>query len=95
MLIAHATKDGERRTEVKPGDRFKWWDGSEWEVVQFTGGGMYSPSGLGGTPILKCRPLSGITDHFKQYVEADGLVEWCGDSVAGAVRSHQQLKESP
>lgn len=85
MMIAHATKDGEARTEVKVGDRFKWWDGTEWEVVQFTGGRIYSPSGFGGTPTLRCRPLGELNDHFRKYVEADGMVDWCGDSVAGAI----------
>jgi hypothetical protein len=85
MLIAHATKDGEARTDVNVGDRFKWWDGSEWEIVEFTGQGMYSPSGIGGTPTLKCRPLSEISEHFRKYAEPDGTVDWCGDSVAGAL----------
>ena len=85
MLIAHATKAGEARTAVEPGMRFKWWDGIEWEVVAFKGDRIYSPSGLGGTPIVRCKPLTELADHWKKYVEPDGLVDWCGDSVAGAV----------
>ena len=70
----------------KTGDRFGWWDGTEWEIVGFTGARIYSPSGLGGTPIVVCKHLSGKLDaiHAK-YTDADGLCEWCGDSVASAL----------
>jgi hypothetical protein len=49
---------------------------------------MYSPSGFGGTPTLLCKQLAGDTKFYKQYTAHDGTVEWCGDSVAGALARH-------
>lgn len=85
MKVAHAT--GEHDANI--GDRVTFYDGSTWEVVRLKGGGMYSPSGLGGTPVFACKPIGEIPAHYKQYLEEDGTVNMCGDSLAGA------LAESP
>lgn len=82
LEIAHS---GSSKHTVSIGDQFDWWDGTRWEVVKFTGGSMYSPSGFGGTPTLLCKQLAGDTKFYKQYTAHDGTVEWCGDSVAGAL----------
>jgi hypothetical protein len=72
--------------QVSIGDRFAWWDGRTWEVAAFTDGRSYSPSGLGGTPTVLCRQIAGERDnHAHQWADADGLVEWCGDSVAAGL----------
>lgn len=72
--------------EAEIGDRFGWWDGTEWEIVSLTGERMYSPSGLGGTPIIQCKHLDGkLAGPMLQYTDANGLCEWCGDSVGAAL----------
>lgn len=72
--------------DVAVGDRFTdRSEGIEWQIAAFTNGRIYSPSGFGGTPIVKCIPLRSLDDlppFLKQYIEEDGTVEWCGDSIA-------------
>lgn len=69
--------------EVKRGDRFKEpMSGAEWEVRDFRLKTTYGPSGLGGTPIIGCLLVSGKPTHC---CESDGLVDFCGDSVAAFV----------
>lgn len=80
LEIAHS---GAEKQRVAVGDRFTWWDNTEWEILGFTGARIYSPSGLGGTPIVRCRQLSGKPQT--QWLNEDGSVDWCGDSVAGAL----------
>ncbi len=84
MMVAYS--GGER--EVKPGDNFKLTlDGSEWQVVKLRRGeSMYSPSGLGGTPVFACQHIFGASTALK-YKEADGLVNFCGDSIAASLLS--------
>ncbi len=84
MMVLHAT--GQR--EVIPGAR--WRDevtGSAWEVVEHSGGRIYSPCGFGGTPIFWCRcvDLTPAAARYQQYAREDGCVEFCGDSIAGAL----------
>ncbi len=81
MLLHHAR--GQENVEI--GDRFEWWDESSWEVVDFVGHGMYSPSGIGGTAIVALRPIGDVPEHYLRHVEEDGTVRWCGDSVAAGL----------
>lgn len=72
--------------EVNIGDRFQFASGDPWEIVRHTGEGMYSPSGFGGTPTFACKCLADqIPTQYRQYVEPDGTVEFCGDSIASAM----------
>lgn len=71
---------------VSIGDQFRdFLSPIRWEVVGWTGDRSYSPSGLGGTPSVACRPLDELTDYWKKYLEPDGTVIWCGDSVASCM----------
>lgn len=75
---------------VKRGDRFKEpMTGTEWEIRVFRLKTMYGPSGLGGTPIIGCLLISGKPTHS---CESDGLVDFCGDSVASLVASQTSGK---
>lgn len=67
---------------AKIGDRFV--DGNEaWEIVVFSEQATYSPDSLGGTPCVFVRMVEGeMSDWWKRWLEPDGTVEWCGDSVA-------------
>ncbi len=81
--------------EVAVGDRFTD-HGCEWEVVSFTGGRTYSPSGFGGTPIVRCRAHSELDAFWKAYEEPDGCVKWCGDSIASIIiRSQRSALSNP
>lgn len=62
------------------GDRFTDKD-VEWEIVAFGTTLSYSPSTIGGTPSVFCKTNT-MPSWFKQYIEDDGTLEWCGDSVA-------------
>ena len=98
LLAGRITLHGSRGSvEAEPGDRFGWWDGTEWEIVGFMGGRIYSPSGLGGTPIVACKHLSGKLGAAQaQSTDENGLCEWCGDSVASALlRDHRGKAEGP
>ncbi|WP_041544374.1 MULTISPECIES: hypothetical protein [Chelativorans] len=78
--------------EVSTGDRFHA-DGVEWEIVGFTGESIYSPSNIGGTPIVRCRAHPETPPFWARWEEADGTVEWCGDSIASAIiRGRAALK---
>jgi hypothetical protein len=76
---------------IKIGDRFHDSDrnGGEWEIVCFAGYGMYSPFGIGGTPTIECKPLSEMSEWWKQWAKPNGNVDWCGDSVAACL-SHRR-----
>lgn len=59
--------------------------GSTWQVVGPTGDGIYSPSGLGGTPTFWCRPVGEVPGPARRWLEdarEDGCVAFCGDSIA-------------
>jgi hypothetical protein len=76
------------KVSVRPGQRF-WMDDVWWEIVAKVGHGMYSPIGLGGCAVVTCKLISGEPDkRFKSL--KDGLVDWCGDSLASAVISYQR-----
>ena len=73
------------------------------EVIGPTGSSIYSPSGLGGTPIFRMRLISGQyrernrdhTPHGKDYWIDRGLPfedDFCGDSIASAIA--QQAERS-
>ncbi len=66
--------------------------GGDWEIVRFDfGDRSYSPSVLGGTFTIRCKPLSDVPPYWRKYIEDDGTVEWCADSVASAMlRSHPE-----
>lgn len=69
----------------------QWGDllhGSQWEIVEPSGGTIYSPSGLGGTPIFWCKPVGEVPAGARYYLDSareDGCVEFCGDSIAAAI----------
>lgn len=69
---------------AKIGDRFKDHNG-EWEIVSFDAGRTYSPSCLGGTPTVVLKPLGEIPSWLRQYAREDGMMEYCGDSVAACL----------
>lgn len=78
--------------EANVGDKFID-DGVEWEIVAFPPGETtYSPSSLGGAPVVMCRPLSPPAGWWKQYMERDGFVGWCGDSIAAKMLSAEDGK---
>jgi len=86
--------------DAKIGDRFTWpyWAPEDerltWEIADFPGGSSYSPSGLGGTPTVACRPIANIVpEWWRQYVKPDGTVDWCGDSIATAILATAQPAE--
>lgn len=75
--------------DARVGDRFGWWDDTVWEIVRFTNGRSYSPSGFGGTPTVIVRHLHGeLTPHMQQYL-TDGCTEWCGDSVGAGLHFYK------
>lgn len=79
--------------DAKVGDRFRWWDGTEWEIVGFTADRIYSPSGFGGTPIVTLRCLGGDVDPITARFMDGELSDWCGDSVAtGLINSLAHLQ---
>lgn len=74
--------------EAHAGDRFGWWDGTVWEIVEFKSEYTYSHSGLGGTPTVIVRHLHGeLTPRMQQYMK-DGCSEWCGDSVGAGLHHY-------
>lgn len=91
MKVAHAL--GER--EVNIGDRATFYDGSTWEVVRLTGVGMYSPSGLGGTPTFDCKPIGDVPEHYLKHAKPDGTVSMCGDSIAGSLARASDPTDAP
>ena len=76
------------------GDRFKWWlDGAEWEIVGFTGDYIYSPSGFGGAQVVLCKHIAGENRAIDEKWIADGVAEWCGDSIASALISQKNTPD--
>jgi hypothetical protein len=76
------------KVKVEVGDRFRDpSSGIEWEIVGFKGH-TYSPVGIGGTPVVACKPLADILPvWWRQWLEEpDGTVDWCGDSVAAILK---------
>jgi hypothetical protein len=59
--------------------------GDRWRIEGFTSERIYSPSGFGGAPIVRCRPLNGMPTGWAEYDNGDGTVDWCGDSVGAAL----------
>lgn len=81
-VLVHAR--GEEIAEI--GDSFVWHDGRTWEIVGFTNRNTYSPASLGGTPVVVVRQIAGEPDtHMQQWADANGHVEWCGDSVGAGL----------
>lgn len=79
------------------GDEFGWFGVGEgrWRIEGFTRERIYSPSGLGGTPIVQCRPLGEMPAYWAEFVNDDGTVDWCGDSVGAALLSNRRDGASP
>jgi hypothetical protein len=66
-------------------DRFTDHNG-EWEIVSFTDQRTYSPSVLGGTPVVVVKPISmEMPSWFREYANEDGTIDFCGDSVAASL----------
>lgn len=78
------------RQKVRVGDVVKFALGQElWTVGEPSGGRIYSPSGLGGTPCFRCTPIGEMPEWARKYIEPDGSVVMCGDSIAAALsREH-------
>jgi hypothetical protein len=71
--------------DVNIGDRFKFSAGDSWEIVR-PAGSMYSPSSIGPCPNFACKSLDErIPEWLRKYVEVDGTVVFCGDSIASAL----------
>jgi hypothetical protein len=51
-----------------------------YRVVEFEGGSIYSPSGLGGTPVI-----------VGEHIDTGERVEFCGDSVASMLHDTETL----
>ena len=76
---------------AKVGDRFTV-DRTEWEIVAFGLERIYYPDARGGAPNVFCKPDI-VPGALAQYVETDGTLEWCGDSVAAQMlRAHDQKR---
>lgn len=73
------------RHKVRVGDTVTFYGGDQWRIGELTGSSIYSPSGLGGTPCFRCYPITEIPSALRKYVEPDGSVVMCGDSIAGAL----------
>ncbi len=82
MLLFHS---GDHSVDVQIGDRFRLFDDSEWEVIAFASDRTYSPSGLGGTPIVLCRHIQGAVSRVRAESMVGGIARLCGDSVAQGV----------
>lgn len=91
-IVTVAYADGEMELQV--GQEFTMFGGDKWRIEAFTGQGIYSPSGLGGTPIIRCFYIGGepISREDMQWVK-ENQIEFCADSVALAV-SIQQKREA-
>lgn len=83
MKVAYS--GGEKEVDV--GTRFE--DGvhhATWEVAVCLKTRTYGPSGFGGTPLFACRLVKGeMPDNWKKYLDANGLIEFCGDSIAASL----------
>lgn len=77
--------------EVDIGDQFEWIGGN-FQVVGFKNERMYSPVGLGGTPIIEVVLVSGACrgtwidseGKYREYAIGE-IIDFCGDSVAAFV----------
>jgi hypothetical protein len=73
------------KTNAEIGDRFTDHSG-EWEIVSFTDQRTYSPSVLGGTPVVVVKPIGmDMPSWFREYANDDGTIVFCGDSVAASL----------
>lgn len=75
------------KVAVEIGDRFRDpSSGIEFEITSFKGH-TYSPVGIGGTSVIACKPLADILPTWwRQWLEPDGTIDWCGDSVAAILK---------
>lgn len=77
------------KTEASIGDRYTDKDG-EWEIVAFKDERTYSPSNIGGTPIVVVKPIGHpMPSWFVEYSNEDGTIDFCGDSVAAMILQNQ------
>ena len=81
--------------KVRVGDRVTFMAGDSWTVGEPSGGSIYSPSGLGGTPCFHCKPVGEMPDWARKFVEPDGSVVMCGDSIAGALARASREGKTP
>lgn len=72
------------------------YSGGRWTVIRGTtvrlhgidwligkpDGYFYSPSSIGGAMSFRCIPLGEVPRMIEQYVENDGTVVFCGDTIA-------------
>ena len=71
--------------DVNVGDKFRWSQGDEWEVIAFTSERTYSSSTIGGTPTVRAKCIGDMPAWYAKYRNEDGTVDFCGDSVAAAM----------
>jgi hypothetical protein len=77
---------------AKVGDHFVDHNG-EWEIVSFKDERTYSPSEIGGTPIVVIKPVGQtMPSWFDRYANNDGTINFCGDTVAAALLDGQDGK---
>lgn len=70
--------------KVRVGDTVTFYGGDSWRIGEPVGR-SYSPSGIGGCLDFKCYPLGEVPRQYEQYVEDDGAVVFCGDSIAASL----------
>jgi len=56
-------------------------NGINW-LIHEPDGYFYSPSSIGGVMSFRCIPLGKVPSTIEQYVERDGTVVYCGDTIA-------------
>lgn len=80
--------------ELSIGQEFSVFNGDRYTIVSVRGGRIYSPGGIGGTPIVRCRHIGGepIHDQYKGYAE-EGMIDFCADSVALAISEEKARKQ--
>jgi hypothetical protein len=88
-VILHCSRG---QVEARVGDEFSWFGEGvgSWRIESFTRDRIYSPSGFGGTPIVRCRPVGEMPPTWAKYDNGDGTVDWCGDSVGAALLGNRK-----
>ena len=79
---------------VTPGETV-WMHDIEWIIGEPSGERFYSPSSLGGALTFPCKPASNVVPfQLRKYIEEDGSIIFCGDSIAAALARDRQGQET-